>query len=62
LAAALAVLAVSWVVDFTGLAPVSNGIRWLTGLLLGASASAVALTWQPRRGPRWLARPESAAE
>ena len=61
IAAALALLAVSWVVEFTGLASVSNGIRSLTGLFLGASAGAAVLAWESRRGPRWLARPESAA-
>jgi uncharacterized membrane protein len=58
--AALALLAAAWLVEFTGLAPVSNGIRWLTGLVLGASVGAVVLAWQPQRGPRRLARPESA--
>jgi hypothetical protein len=58
--AALAVLAVTWVVEFAGLAPVSNGIRWLTGLVLGASVGAVVLAWEPGHSPRWLARPDSA--
>jgi uncharacterized membrane protein len=58
--AALALLAATWLVEFTGLAPVSNGIRWLTGLFLGASVGAVVLAWEPRHGPRWLARPGSA--
>jgi hypothetical protein len=62
IAAALAVLAVTWVVEFTGLAAVSNGIRWLTGLVLGASVGTVVLGWTPRQRlrSRRLARPASA--
>lgn len=49
IAIALALLGASWAAEFTGLAAVSDTIRFVTGLLLGFSAGSVVLAWAPRR-------------
>lgn len=56
--AATALVAVSWAAEFLGLAAVSNGIRCLTGLVLGVSISAAVLACSPQAA-RQLAHSES---
>jgi uncharacterized membrane protein len=61
IAAALALLVASWVVEVTGLAQVSNSIRSATGLLLGASIGGGALAWMHQHAPRGVPQTNAAA-
>jgi uncharacterized membrane protein len=45
----MALVGASWGLEFIGLAASSSGVRFVTGLVLGCSAGAVALAWAPRR-------------